>query len=81
MNVFLFGSYAKRVHLIDSDVDVVVASKAFEGMNYVDRVALVREKLPPEISLDIISLTPKEFERGSVLIREVSKHWVKIGKE
>ncbi|MEM2270531.1 MAG: nucleotidyltransferase domain-containing protein [Nitrososphaerota archaeon] len=77
--VFLFGSYARGVHLIDSDVDVIVVSEKFENMNYVDRVALVRGMLPPDISFDVIALTPREFEKGSPLIREASRYWVKVG--
>lgn len=78
--VFLFGSYARGVHLVDSDVDVIVVSEKFENLNYVDRVALVRGMLPPDFCFDVIALTPKEFEKGSPLIREGSKYWVKVGR-
>lgn len=70
----------KGVHLVDSDVDIVVVSEAFEGMEYVDRVAFVRRKLPPDLGFDIIALTPKELERNSGLIREISRYWMKISK-
>jgi len=36
-DVYLFGSYARGDHLLDSDVDVLVVSERFEGMAYVDR--------------------------------------------
>lgn len=79
--VYLFGSYARGDHTLDSDVDIVVVSRIFEGMSYVDRVAMVRTRLPPHIGFDIIPLTPGELEKKlgrSSFFREISRYWIKI---
>ncbi|MCX8191402.1 MAG: nucleotidyltransferase domain-containing protein [Nitrososphaerales archaeon] len=76
--VYLFGSYARGDHLLDSDVDIVVVSQKFSSMNYVDRVALVREKLPAEIGFDIIPLTPEELIKRRGFISEIAKDWIEI---
>ncbi len=78
--VYLFGSYARGDHTLESDVDIVVVSKRFEGMNYIDRVELVRAKLPPRIGFDIIPLTPSELEKKlrRSFFREISRYWIRI---
>lgn len=78
--VYLFGGYARGDHMVDSDVDVVVVSEVFRSMGYAERVELVRLKLPPDFSFDIIPLTPDELaerlKRG--FFREISRYWVQI---
>lgn len=78
--IYLFGSYARGDHMLDSDVDIVIVSKIFEGMNYVSRVELVRTKLPPHISFDIIPLTPQEFKerKEKPFFKEISRYWIEI---
>jgi len=78
--VYLFGSYARGDHTLESDVDIVVVCECFKSMNYPDRVAFVRTRLPPDIGFDIVALTPEEFKSRSskAFFRDVSKHWVEI---
>ncbi|MEM1632247.1 MAG: nucleotidyltransferase domain-containing protein [Thermofilum sp.] len=78
--VYLFGSYARGDHTLESDVDVVVVCERFEGMEYADRVALVRLKLPRELGFDIVALTPREFSEraGRAFFKEISRYWVEI---
>ncbi len=78
--IYLFGSYARGDHTLESDVDIVVVSEIFEGVDYVSRVEIVRMKLPSHIGFDIIPLTPSEFKRkmNKAFFREISKYWVKI---
>lgn len=78
--VYLFGSFARGDHLVDSDVDVVVVSEAFRGLDMPSRVAMVRLRLPGEYGFDIIALTPEEFSRAldTALFREASRYWVRI---
>ena len=76
--VYLFGSYARGDHLVDSDVDIVVVCSRFEGLGPIDRVALVRLLLPRDVGFDIIALTPREFEerRKGAFFRDISRHWI-----
>ena len=78
--IYLFGSYARGDHLLDSDVDIVVVSSRFKGMNYADRVAMIRLMLPQDMSFDIIALTPKEFEerKRRSFFEEISRYWIEI---
>lgn len=76
--VYLFGSYVKGTHTVESDVDVVVISEVFKGMSYPERVGMVR--LPEKVGFDIIPLTPEELDerRERAFFRDISKYWVEV---
>ncbi|HAG07994.1 MAG TPA: DNA polymerase beta [Desulfotomaculum sp.] len=73
--IILFGSYSKEKATEESDIDIAVISRDFEGKDIFERAELTKE---PEIMtikkfmlpLDIITLTPEEFDRGTSLIAE-----------
>lgn len=78
--VYLFGSYARGDHILDSDIDVVIVSKTFENMRFIDRVELVRKVLPKDLGFDIIPLTPHELERklNNAFYKGISRYWIEI---
>lgn len=76
--VFLFGSFARGDYVLDSDVDIVVICKEFESMKYTDRIVYVREKLPEDLSFDIIALSPTEFTRKYDYLRIVLANLIEI---
>lgn len=78
--VYLFGSYARGDHLLDSDIDILVVSDGFEGLTHPERVARVRLKLPEDMPFEIIALTPRELQelKDRAFYREISKYWIKI---
>lgn len=78
--VYLFGSYARGDHMVDSDVDIIAVSDIFKGMRFDERFALVRLKLPLDLGFDIIPLTPEEFrdKLSRTLFREISKYWIEV---
>lgn len=78
--VYLFGSYARGVYAVESDVDIVVVSEAFRGLDYVSRVELVRIRLPEDMGFDIIALTPEELEerRERAFFKEVTGYWIEV---
>ena len=78
--VYLFGSYARGDHALDSDVDVLVVSEGFEGLSRPERVSRIRRKLPEDISFEIIALTPRELEKlkDRAFYREISRYWLRI---
>lgn len=78
--IYLFGSYARGDHTLESDVDIIVVSKRFEGMSYLDRIEYVRMRLPRDVGFDIIALTPKELEERleSSLFKDASRYWIEI---
>ena len=78
--IYLFGSYARGDHTLESDVDVVVVSGAFKDMDYASRVELVRVRLPPHIGFDIIPLTPEDFRERlrRAFFKDISRYWIEI---
>jgi predicted nucleotidyltransferase len=79
--VYLFGSYARGDWLEDSDIDLIVVSPAFRGRSLGERYRLVRELLPPDVSVEVLAYTPEEFRRAlkrSSLLREASRYWVRL---
>ncbi|MEM1680035.1 MAG: nucleotidyltransferase domain-containing protein [Sulfolobales archaeon] len=77
---YLFGSYARGDHTLESDVDILIICECFEGMEYTDRVKFVRMKLPHELSFDILTLTPKEFNSKieKAFFKDISRYWIEI---
>ncbi len=81
VEIYLFGSYAKCTWLEDSDVDLIVVSDKFEGLDLGKRYALVRKLLPKNKSFEILTFTRREFEEAkkrSIIIQDASEYWIKI---
>jgi hypothetical protein len=78
--VILFGSRARGDHLKDSDYDIIVVSRHFEGCHFLDRLTMLFELWDCEFGLDILAYTPKEFEEKKAELGVVSEA-VKTGME
>jgi len=80
VKIYLFGSYAENRHTLHSDVDIVVVSDLFNGMDYPSRIEFIRLKLPYNLGFDIIALTPDEFEEKlkRPFFKTISKTWIEI---
>ena len=81
VEVYLYGSYAKGDWLEDSDVDLIVVSDDFEGVELAKRIAMVRALAPRDVSFEILAYTPVEFEeakRRSIVVQDASTYWVKL---
>jgi len=61
--IILFGSRAKGTNLKYSDVDLIVISKKFEGINWLKRIGDLSQDWEGLIDLDILGYTPEEFEK------------------
>jgi predicted nucleotidyltransferase len=57
VEVYLFGSYARCEWVEDSDVDLVVVSDAFKGLDIGKRYALLRRMLPHDMAFEILAYT------------------------
>ena len=70
--IILFGSRARGTATEESDVDVAIISPSFRGKGLFERARLTKDA---EISairrfmvpLDIVTLTPEEYEGGSMI--------------
>ncbi|MBU2476533.1 nucleotidyltransferase domain-containing protein [Candidatus Micrarchaeota archaeon] len=76
--VILFGSRAKNEELLNSDYDVIVVSKKFEGINFYERTEKMYDYWNQKELLEAICYTPKEFMEKSSRIGIV-KEAVKTG--
>lgn len=60
--VVIFGSRARGDHLIDSDVDMIIVSRKFEGINWLERIRNVSADWEGLVLLKPLCYTPEEFE-------------------
>jgi len=76
--IILFGSRARGDALKESDIDLIVVSKAFEGVGFTDRATYIlkilwREGALPPVDVDLLCYTPEEFEEMKKRISIVSE--------
>ncbi len=79
--ILLFGSRAKGNARSDSDYDVIIVSKAFTGVPYVDRAYYVRVNNTASIAADILCYSPTEFKSiaaKSVVLKDALKYAVTV---
>ena len=78
--VLLFGSRARGDFLKTSDYDILVISKQFEGVPFLERLASMQKLWDGKQHADIFAYTPEEIKRlrkRSTLVRTALKE----GKE
>lgn len=76
--VVLFGSHARGKADEESDIDIVIISEDFRRKDIFDRVKLTKEAEVTTIKkfmipLDVITMTPEEFESETSLIADYAK--------
>ncbi len=76
--VYLFGSYASGEFLEDSDIDLVVISERFRGMDMPQRIRRLRQLAPSSLAFEILAYTPEELKVAqgrSLLIQDAATYW------
>jgi predicted nucleotidyltransferase len=73
--IVIFGSQAKGTATEESDIDIVIISEDFKRKNIFKRAELTKEAEIQTIKkfmvpLDIITLTPEEYENRTSLMAE-----------
>jgi len=79
--VVLFGSRARGDYRPTSDFDLLIVSKRFQNVRWIDRAALAIRLWDLPLDLEAICLTPKEFRRRSKeisLVREAVREGVVV---
>lgn len=74
--VILFGSAVRNRVTRDSDLDLIVLSDSFRGMDFLRRLELLsraRSNLSRSVAMDILGYTPAEFKK-------ISKESVVLGE-
>jgi uncharacterized protein len=73
--IILFGSHAAGTSTSDSDIDIVVVSEDFRKKNIFRRLELIKAAEIQTIKkfmtpLDVVAMTPEEYENGTSIIAE-----------
>jgi len=76
--IILFGSRAKENYKKESDYDFIIISKDFEGIPIFKRIEMV---LDIKENIDVICLTPEEFEREKNFLGSIVSYAVREGVE
>ena len=79
--VILFGSTAKGATHKDSDIDLIIVSKKFKGMNFFERGAKMYDYWSMRRPVDFLCYTPSEFDKFSkmlTIVREAAKEGIEI---
>lgn len=63
--VILFGSRARGDYPKDSDYDLMVVSRRFEGYDFRARIVKMYGLVDEPINIDMLLLTPEEFKERS----------------
>ncbi len=80
-NIILFGSRAGRNFNEESDVDLIIVSSYFEGMNFFERASKMYDYWEMDIPVDFLCYTPKEFnklKKGITIVSEALREGVLI---
>lgn len=71
--VIVFGSRARGDYLEDSDVDLIIISKDFEGVSFYERMDKLILLWESPLDLEALCYTPEEFEEKKKEIGIVSE--------
>lgn len=77
--IILFGSRARGDHLKESDIDLLIISKAFKGLDWRERIVGAFGRWDKKQMLEPICLTPWEFEKRRQqlgIIRQAAKEGI-----
>ena len=69
--IILFGSRIKGNATLNSDLDIIIVSKSFQEIPFIERMPSILKKFDFPRHIDYICYTPEEFKRiksGSSLI-------------
>jgi len=78
--ILLFGSRATENFKEESDVDLIIVSPYFEGINFFERVSKMYDYWNLDLPVDFLCYTPEEFNNLKKRI-SIVKEALKIGIE
>lgn len=79
--ILLFGSRGRGDALTTSDVDLVVVSPDFEGVNWRDRAIAVSRLWMGPVRLEVLCYTPEEFQKRATelsIVRRASEEGLRL---
>jgi len=77
---YIFGSTAKGNRLEESDVDLIIVSKAFRGMSQLERLYLLHKLWKHPIDLQVLAYTPEEYKEASqrLMLKEILSYAIEL---
>jgi hypothetical protein len=69
--VYLYGSYAKGNYHKDSDIDIVIISKDFQGIRFYDWKRIVPFRRKIDVRIEPMPYRPEDFNEGDPLAVEI----------
>jgi len=75
---YLFGSYAKNNFHRQSDIDLAIVSKDFEGIRFLDREKIAKCVIENDISIDPITFRPEDFTLENPIVKEIKETGILI---
>jgi predicted nucleotidyltransferase len=79
--LFMFGSRMSGTPDEWSDIDIVLVSERFAGQRALDRLRTFDALIDPHCHVDVLCLTPEEFERrrnGPNIVAEAARTGVRV---
>lgn len=77
-HVYLYGSYAKGNHSIDSDIDLAVVGDDFSGDLVDDTLLLMRLRRKIDYRIEPRPFKSCDFNMANPLVREIITNGVKV---
>lgn len=80
-NIIFFGSRAKGTYKKNSDYDIILVSKDFEGIKFTDRISKVYPYWRYNDSIEPLCYTPEEFKKLKsqiTIVREAVREGVEV---
>jgi len=77
---YIFGSTAKGNRLEESDVDLIIVSKAFRGMPLPERLYSLYKLWNHPIDLQVLAYTPEEYKEASqrLMLKEILSYAIEL---
>jgi len=79
--IIFFGSRTTKDYILNSDIDLLIVSPDFEGLDFGKRISLMYKYWDNNYDVDFLCYTPEEFQRFSKMIsiaREASEKGILI---
>lgn len=74
LKVILYGSYAKDKSYEGSDIDIIVISEDFAGLDYWERIDIMAEVIYEIFApIEAVAMTPNEWEKGDSFVIDYSR--------
>ncbi len=77
--VILYGSHAKQTQREDSDINIVVISDSFEGMDYWERIDVISDAICEVFQpIEAFAMTKNEWDSKTFIAADFAKDGIEI---